>query len=205
MEKEMSEKMENLRWKVLEKGQKTRDKAKIALGVIEKTPDGILKLQMLKDFQKSYKFYDALTMWLGQSQYWSDSENDYLVSLAETYLNESDCNRGQGKMKKLFCPFLKNDQRINKEPTQERKLYQDDKGNELWVRIYKQADGFCLATDLSRFPELGYEVEMKYDWGHPPAGVDPVEICAQAMLEEWGVDSFFIIAKGIINREKGGK
>ena len=50
-------------------------------------PKGMLQLQMLKDFQKSYKFYDALAMWLGQSQFWNDSENDYLVSLAETYLD----------------------------------------------------------------------------------------------------------------------
>ena len=106
-------------------------------------------------------------------------------------------------MNKLFCPFLKNDQRVKREPTQEQKLCQDDEGNELWVRIYKQDDGLCLATSLLRFPELGYEVEMKYDYGYPPVGVDPLEVSAQSILvNEWGIDSFFIIAKGIIAKEK---
>jgi len=83
----MCEKIDSLRWEVLEKGQKNRDKVKVSFYVVQEAPDGILKIQMIKDFQRSYKFYDALAMWLGQSQFWNDSENNYLVSLAKTYLN----------------------------------------------------------------------------------------------------------------------
>ena len=83
---EMAEKIENLYWAALEKGQRSRDKMKVSFDVAIEAPKGMLQLQMLWDFQRQYKFYDALAMWLGQSQFWNDLENGYLILLAETYL-----------------------------------------------------------------------------------------------------------------------
>ena len=90
----MTEKIENLRWAVLEKGQKNKDRTKMSRIIIRKCPEGVLQYQMVRDFQAEYKFYDALTMWLGQSQYWSDDENAYLVSLAKTYLTKVENKKG---------------------------------------------------------------------------------------------------------------
>ena len=90
MEKALAEKIENLRWKVLEKGQRTKDKRKIPFSLLLETPEGLLRFQMLEDFARQYKFYDALAMWLGQKHLWSESENYYLIWLAEGYLAEEE-------------------------------------------------------------------------------------------------------------------
>jgi len=75
-----------LRRKVLETGQKNHDRRQIPLGVILDAPEGLLRVQMEMDFMKQYKYYDALCMWMGQSEVWTPEENEYLQKLVEEYL-----------------------------------------------------------------------------------------------------------------------
>jgi len=80
------ENLESLRLAVLEKGQETKDRLKIPADIVTKAPEGMLRLQMRQDFQRQYKLYDALAMWLEQGYLWSDVENAYLALLAKACL-----------------------------------------------------------------------------------------------------------------------
>ena len=79
--------LDKLRWEVIETGQKTRDSRKIPSDVHSNVPlEGLLKYQILQDSMRQYKYYDALGMWIGQSQFWTEEEQAYLKELAEDYL-----------------------------------------------------------------------------------------------------------------------
>jgi|GEM_PF-6592737 len=90
--------IEDLRWKVIEVGQKNRDARTIEdvlpdLDIENKLDDimgndRVFRLQVLRDSSADYKFYDALAMWLGQREYWKDETNNWLVKVAERYLRE---------------------------------------------------------------------------------------------------------------------
>ena len=80
--------LEELRNAVLEKGQRTKDKTKInseLLGLFCSLP---LLLQIQKDGHAGYKYYDALCMWLGQDEYWTEKDKKLLRGLAEKYLGD---------------------------------------------------------------------------------------------------------------------
>jgi len=91
--------------------------------------------------------------------------------------------------------FLKYKESVRREPDAEALMYRDEEGNELWIRIYEEPNGYCIATTLSRFPKLGYEVELEYDSGRPPMDVDPLEACIEGMRSNWRIpDDFFSVA-----------
>jgi len=100
--------IEDLRWKVIEVGQKNRDTRKIGealldLGVsreeLERVviADVLFGMQLERDYKAGYKFYDALVMWLGQREYWKEKTNRWLVEIAEKYLNEVEKGGGEEK------------------------------------------------------------------------------------------------------------
>ena len=93
-------------------------------------------------------------------------------------------------MKKILGEFLRDDPRVKEPPTDQRKVYQDREGNELWVKLYRQQDGYCLVTVMTKFPKQGIEVETKYDTGYPPKGEDPLDICTYHIINDWGVEHF---------------
>ena len=101
MEEKSVNRLEDLRWKVLEQGKKSKDRLKVSLKCVLRAPEGILKVQMLEDFKRQYKFYDALAMWIGQRQFWSDKENAFLLSLAEEYLARKDLNHKNNQLRAL--------------------------------------------------------------------------------------------------------
>ena len=83
----MKRHLENLRVQVIETGQETHDTRKIPRDVYCNVPlEGLLKYQILQDSMCKYKYYDALGMWIGQSQFWTAEEQAYLKELAEDYL-----------------------------------------------------------------------------------------------------------------------
>jgi hypothetical protein len=91
--------------------------------------------------------------------------------------------------------FLKDKDGVRREPDAEALIYKNGDGNELWIRIYEWPDGYCIATTLSRFPKLGYEVELEYDSGKPPMDVDPLEACIEGMRRYWKIpEDFFSVA-----------
>jgi len=86
------EEIEKLQGQVLETGQKLRDKRKTG-ELVFKSPMrdfsiGLSPLaqQVERDVRAQYKFYDALTMWLGQTQHWSPEETRALIETAKWYL-----------------------------------------------------------------------------------------------------------------------
>jgi len=95
-------------------------------------------------------------------------------------------------MKRILGEFLRDDLRVKEQPTDQRKIYQDREGNEFWVKLYRQQDGYCLVTVMTKFPKQGIEVETKYDTGYPPKGEDPLDICTHHIVNDWGVEHFLI-------------
>ena len=91
--------------------------------------------------------------------------------------------------------FLKYKDSVRRDPDAEALVYKGSDGNELWIRVYEEPNGYCIATTLSRFLELGYEVELEYDSGKPPMDVDPLEACIEGIRRYWRVpDDFFSVA-----------
>lgn len=79
--------LQKLQTEVVEYGQHFHDYQKIPSGVYFDAPkQGILKLQILQDAMRKYKYYDALGMWLGNEECWNKSEQAFLKILAEEYL-----------------------------------------------------------------------------------------------------------------------
>jgi len=78
--------LEELRWKVLEKGQKTKDRTKVSSRLLSLPCSPFLLVQIQRDRVAEYKYYDALCMWLGQEEYWTESDREILRGLVEEYL-----------------------------------------------------------------------------------------------------------------------
>ena len=81
---------DSLRRKVIEKGQKTNDLKKISSDILNLNPQlsWMLMKQIQKDAYASYKYYDALAMWLGQAKYWTEKDNEILEGLANAYIKD---------------------------------------------------------------------------------------------------------------------
>jgi len=83
--------LEGLRRKVIEKGQKKKERRKIEdvlyLDKISEASDELLS-QISRDTEARYKFYDALAMWLGQADngLFSEEDNEILKKIANDYL-----------------------------------------------------------------------------------------------------------------------
>lgn len=75
-----------LQAEVVETGQQFRDPSRIPSGVFFDAPEGILRMQILEDSMRKYKYYDALGMWLGNEALWTKREQGFLKILAEEYL-----------------------------------------------------------------------------------------------------------------------
>ena len=91
-------KNENLRVKVIEKGQDTRDRRKIEEvlrdldlnlefnRILDR--DLNFSIQASRDIRAQYKFYDALGMWLGQNSFWTEETKSFLLKIASAYLDK---------------------------------------------------------------------------------------------------------------------
>ena len=82
--------LDSLRRKVIEKGQKTNDLKKISSDILNLNPQlsWMLMGQIQRDAYASYKYYDALAMWLGQAKYWTEKDREILEQLANAYIKE---------------------------------------------------------------------------------------------------------------------
>ena len=78
--------LEELRKEVLEKGQKTNDRTKVSSKLLSLPCSLPLLIQIQRDGCAGYKYYDALCMWLGQEEHWTERDKDLLRMLAEEYL-----------------------------------------------------------------------------------------------------------------------
>ena len=78
--------LQKLRAAVLETGQHFHDPSRIPSGIFFDAPEGVLRLQILQDSMRKYKYFDALGMWLGQQKLWTKKEQSFLKMLAEEYL-----------------------------------------------------------------------------------------------------------------------
>ena len=78
--------LEELRFKVLERGQQIKDTAKVNDDFLSPLFSLPLRLQVRRDMRAGYKYYDALCMWLGQEKYWTERDRNLLRTLAERYL-----------------------------------------------------------------------------------------------------------------------
>jgi hypothetical protein len=78
-----------LRISVITKGQSSKDKRIVTQVIknIQRTiSSGNLMHQVLRDVRRQYKFYDALAMWLGQSEYWTEEDVKTITEWANSYL-----------------------------------------------------------------------------------------------------------------------
>ena len=78
--------LQKLQEEVVDYGQHFHDYQKIPSGIFFDAPEGILKMQILQDSMRKYKYYDALGMWLRNEELWNKSEQAFLKILAEEYL-----------------------------------------------------------------------------------------------------------------------
>ena len=92
--------MEELRIKVLEKGKRTKDKRTIG-DIFRQLSDISVEIQyvspnfqsqVMRDIVCQYKFYDALCMWLGQSDFYTHEDDRIMTTIANIYLNEKEPN-----------------------------------------------------------------------------------------------------------------
>jgi hypothetical protein len=86
------EKLEDLRFKIIEKGQRDKDKRKINEFVdytcLSEMSDNFLT-QVVRDIYSNYRFYDALAMWIGQKEYWEKEDILVIEKLVEMYLEKT--------------------------------------------------------------------------------------------------------------------
>ena len=80
--------------KIIEKGQKFKDKRTIReflsledITTLWACSNGFL-LQIKRDMQAKFKFYDALGMWIQQRVYWSEGDLECIMYLINKYLKE---------------------------------------------------------------------------------------------------------------------
>lgn len=81
---------------VLNKGQESKDNrnvsdyllnSKVPMISVTANISFVLLTQIKRDAKIEYKFYDALSMWLGQWPNWSTADLDYLMAITNEYLS----------------------------------------------------------------------------------------------------------------------